>query len=181
MDKQETLDFIQQFTDYQETGRNKTHFVLQKKDPYDLIFSKENITYQDQCISYSHIHKIKLSLCSRIYNSGVISKGPVDFFLKSWKYGTPLTVPIQLIYFIDMDIYFDDTSLSFEGFIDENLKEIIELLNEHHLVIVDPIGIQEMVKKTSDYRELQIDIHKNFKNLAKKYHLDNPRGTYVLK
>jgi hypothetical protein len=147
-----------------------------------LVFSNESIEHQETIISYGEIDKLKLSVCSRIYNPGVISKGPIDFIVKSWKYGTPATVPTNLIYSLDIDIYLKNGNLyAFEGFINKNIYSILELLHCHNVEIDDPIGIQDIINKIDDFREIQVYMNKHFKELAKKYNLDNPRGTYVLK
>lgn len=182
MSYQDIFNSINQFTDYRKTDRVKTNYVLQTTTTTDLLFSNENIEHQDTIIPYDKIDKLRLSMCSRIYNPSVISKGPIDFIVKSWKYGTPLTVPNHLIYSLDIDIYIKDGNLfAFEGFINKNTHSILELLNCHNIVIEDPVGIQDIIKKYDDYREIQVYMNQHFKDLAKKYGLDNPRGTYVLK
>ena len=182
MSSQDKFNSINQFTDYRKTDRIKTNYVLQTTTTTDLVFSNENIKHQETIIPYDKIDKIKLSMCSRIYNPGVISKGPIDFIVKSWKNGTLATVPTNLIYSLDIDIYVKDGNLyAFEGIINKNIHSILELLNCHNIVIEDSIGIQDIVKKCDDYREIQVYMDKHFKDLSKQYGLDNPRGTYVLK
>lgn len=182
MSYQDSFNSINQFTDYKKTDRIKTNFVLKKAITSDLIFSNEYIEHQEIIIPYNKIDKIKLSMCSRIYNPGVISKGPIDFIVKSWKHGTPATVLTNLVYSLDIDIYLKDGNLfAFEGFINKNIYSILNLLNHHNIVIEDPIGIQDIIKKFNDCREVQVYMNKHFKDLAKKNGLDNPRGTYVIK
>ena len=167
--------------DYHEVPYQKVHFKLDEGHKKDLVFTKDAIQYLDNQIMYNEITKVNVSMCSRLYNPGVVSKGPVDFIVKSWKQGVPLTAgPIHVIYSMDLDIIVGETHYMFESYNLDDADKVLDLFQQHNIVVNDSVGVFKIVKDYPDHMKRQKYLDANFKNLANQYHLDNPRGVVFI-
>lgn len=182
MKRRQTLEQIDGTINYVPSSHLKVNFVFQVGEADDLIFDEKGLYYQNQEITYDKIQNVSLSMCSRIYNPGALSSGPVDFFVKTWQRGAPLTAGmVHMVYSMDLDIETDEEIYSFESNSFQDMDILIGLFHKHHIQINDPIGIEKILNQYPDKNDRQQFFDHHFKQLAKKYQLDNPRGTYLYK
>ena len=183
----EALKQINNIVDYKQTQRIKLDVILSddnRKNDYYLLFSDQvEINYQGhhRQIGYDDIKEIHLSMGSRIYNQGVIESNPAKWFVKIWQTGAVGTVWINLNYFIDFDIVLNDDVILIENNSIYNGAKIIEFLKDKEVKVIDPYGIEAMLLKYPDKMKLVEHLNQIFPQLAKQYHLDNPRGVEAIK
>lgn len=185
--KREALNQINKFVDFHPSPRIKINICLEgneKEDSDNLIFGKKIVLDHNgkhQEIDYSDVSEIRLSMCSRIYNQGVIESNPAKWFVKIWQTGAVGTVWINLNYFIDFDIVLNDDVILIENNSIYNGAKIIEFLKDKEVKVIDPYGIEAMLLKYPDKMKLVEHLNQIFPQLAKQYHLDNPRGVEAIK
>lgn len=140
---------------------NEDNFLLKKSE-------NENIT-----ISFNEIEKIKISLVNRIYNPSIgILKDGFKGFMSHRNSGQ---FSIYFNYYIDLDIYTKMNSYFFESSdLEDASKFVLNLNNKFN--IDDELDLLNLFKSKS-YNEAKDYIDKNYKNWAKKFHLENPRTT----
>ena len=125
-----------------------------------LNFGNEIIDFKisntdDVKIAYEDIEEVKISMCSR----NVIS------------YPMP-----EFRFHLDLDIITkDEGNYRFELLNEENATSVFDTLEKHQLKINDPYGIIGLYRQKTDYLMRHRYFLYNFKKLAKKYNLDNPR------
>lgn len=82
---------------------------------------------------------------------------------------------IYFNYYIDLDIYTNKNSYFFESSdLEDASKFVLDLNNKFN--IDDELDLLNLFKSKS-YDEAKDYIDKNYKNWAKKFHLENPRTT----
>lgn len=172
---------IKEYVNYSDSDRVKLHFTTTDDNKHQnaLVFSdKIYIKDKEETIQYSDIRKIELYLCSRVYNPAIVAAGPIDYIKAKYTSGAIVTVGGGLImYSLDMNIETNNKSYVFESYSLNNILEILQLLKDKDIKIIDDLGIYNMLVKYSDKMELQTYLHKNFPEWAKKFNLENPRGT----
>lgn len=174
----EDLKKIEGSINYHSTDRLKVNFALGEGSIDELVFTDEMIAYKDLTISYNSIQRVTLSMCSRIYNPGVMASGPLDFIVKSWQKGSPFVAGIvNLVYSMDLDIETDGHKYAFESTSLDDMEMVIGLFHKHEIEVNDPIGIEKILNHFPEQRKRQQFFEQNFSKLSKKYNLDNPRGT----
>lgn len=184
--KREALDQINKFVDFHPSPRIKINICLEgdeKKDTDNLIFGKKivlNHNGEHREIDYSEVSEIHLSMCSRIYNQGVIESNPAKWFVKIWQTGAIGTVMVHIQYYLDFDIVLKDNTLKFENTCIYNSLPIIRFLKDK-VSVNDPYGIEEILDKYPDSMKLVNFLNEVFPKMAKKYGLDNPRGVEAIK
>ncbi|MCD7893086.1 MAG: MerR family transcriptional regulator [Erysipelotrichaceae bacterium] len=163
---------------YKENHRIKSYFSMDNKNEKNtLLFTDNNIVVKDTRIPYSSIQEIHLSLCSRIYNPSIKSSNLIKLMIGLIATGIAGTAPgSHMMYCLDMDIYTKDNEYYFESYSLNNIKEILDILKNNLIEIHDAIGIYDMLKNYTDKVELQKYLDNHFRQIAKEYHLDNPRG-----
>lgn len=172
--------------DYKQTSRKKLVFLIALDDNENeyILFDKSRILVsckQEECIEYHDIQEVHLSLCSRLYNPGVISSSPVDIAVKRLKRGGPFVIgPANMIYSMDMDIVTSDGVKQFESYTLHRCLEIIHILKEHQVKVHDPLLIEDILSTYIDDIKRQKYLDQNFAKMAKENQLDNPRGTFMM-
>ena len=163
--KREALNQINKFVDFHPSPRIKINICLEgneKEDSDNLIFGKKIVLDHNgkhQEIDYSDVSEIRLSMCSRIYNQGVIEYNPAKWFVKIWQTGAVGTVMVHIQYYLDFDI----------------------VLKDKGVVVNDPYQIENILTKYPDAMKLVNFLNEAFPKMAKKYGLDNPRGVEAIK
>ncbi len=169
------------YMDYKTTNRIKCHFVTNNNEYVNsLCFLDDKVLLpNNNFIYYKDIETIKLSLCSRIFNPTVLSDKAAKVLIGRVTKGVFITQGIHMVYSLDMDIVTNDKTYYFESYSLNHILEIVNILNDR-ITIEDPLGIYDILMHNQDSMERQRYLDLNFKNLAKEYHLDNPRGLVYL-
>ena len=150
----------------------------------NLIFGKKIVLDHNgkhQEIDYSDVSEIRLSMCSRIYNQGVIEYNPAKWFVKIWQTGAVGTVMVHIQYYLDFNIVLKDNILKFENTCIYDSLPIIRFLKDKGVVVNDPYQIENILTKYPDAMKLVNFLNEAFPKMAKKYGLDNPRGVEAIK
>lgn len=168
---------------YKEIKENKqsmnVFFYSQNDIDYEkedyLLFNNEEIIYKHrnniEQLTYDSIKKVKLSMCSRLQNTGqTILRFGKPLYAFGNNYGGP-----YVFYYLDLDLYIDNMFYKFESRSFEDIDKIIQLLYSKLSNIEDPIHLYDFFKKYTTKDEQYKKINIFFKDWAKKYHLDNPR------
>ena len=185
--KREALNQINKFVDFHPSPRIKINICLEgneKEDSDNLIFGKKIVldhNCKHQEIDYSDVSEIRLSMCSRIYNQGVIEYNPAKWFVKIWQTGAVGTVMVHIQYYLDFDIVLKDNILKFENTCIYDSLPIIRFLKDKGVVVNDPYQIETILTKYPDAMKLVNFLNEAFPKMAKKYGLDNPRGVEAIK
>lgn len=124
---------------------------------FDKDFIHFRISNQEEVkIPYTDIDKVKISMCSR----SIISAPMPEFR-----------------FYIDLDIVTKDSEVHrFEVNNQNHTLNLFDTLEKHQLVIEDPYGIMELYRQKPDDLLRHRYFLYNFKKIAKKYNLDNPRN-----
>lgn len=185
--KKEILDQINNIINYQPASRIKLDIYLKKigdnQENYLLVDNDLTLKTKDVKVklNFDDIKEIKLSMCSRLYNPGVVESGPVKLLVKRWQHGAPLTVGQHVNYYLDLDIVLVDIVIKLENNNLYHSLALIDYLEAQGIVVNDPLGIKAILKKYPDGVDLVRYLNNNFPKLAKKYDLDNPRGIEFIK
>ncbi|MCD7840830.1 MAG: hypothetical protein LUG46_09420 [Erysipelotrichaceae bacterium] len=169
------------YMNYKTTSRTKCHFVTNINEyENSLCFLENQVLLPDNnVIYYKDIEKIKLSLCSRIFNPTVLSDKAAKVLIGRVTKGVFITQGIHMVYSLDMDIMTNEKTYYFESYSLNHILEILNIINKH-ITIDNPLDIHDILMHNQDSMERQRYLDLNFKNLAKEYHLDNPRGLVYL-
>lgn len=146
---------------------NKT--IYQVKFSFDEFNdSKANILYltdnylkfKDLIINYQDIDHVELLMCS-------IQRNTMGRFSL-----------MSLKYYVDLNVYLDDTVYYFQIMNNDRIKEMITFIKEKVIRVDDPLSLQDIYSRFDDpvKRENYINVH--FKKWAQKFHLDNPRESH---
>lgn len=148
--------------------------VKYEKEDY-LLFTDHEIIYNHkneiESLSYQSIKSIKISMCSRLQNTG---KTILRFGQPLYTFGNGNVSP-YVFYYLDLDIYINNRFYKFESRSLNDIDKIICLLYDKVQNIDDPIGLYDFFLKYPTKEEQYNKINIHFKEWAKKYHLDNPR------
>lgn len=172
---------MKDYINYKESNRSKLHFFIKEgsdnKDDYILFTDNICIKQGDnrQTINYDDITKIRISICSRVFNPSTATTNPISIFTKRAKGGLHMVSNkgSHMIYSLDMDIVTNGSEMLLESYSLNTIKEILSVFDKDR--IEDPIGIIELVNE-KESTELQKYLDKNFSILSKEHNLDNPRG-----
>ena len=83
-------------------------------------------------------------------------------------------------FYLDIDIVLKDGRVyQFELRNQKNALSLFDVLKQHELKIDDPYGIEAIYRARTDYLVRHRWLLYNFKDVAEKYGLDNPRGVDV--
>lgn len=169
------------YVNYHECPYHKVHFDYMKDNENEncLIFFDDYLLIKEKKemkIEYHQIKKIKLGMCSRLYNPSYIDNHLKDIMLKRWKMGVLGVYGQNMIYSIDLDIYIDNNHYMFESYSLKDCKDILHHLIEKNINIEDQAHLIEILDQYQNDVELNNYLNLNYKELAKKYHFDNPRG-----
>ena len=162
--KRDVLNKISRVINYEESERARLNvYVDQLGDQQEeyLLIGEELILRLDnkiRKITFDEIKEINVSMCSRLYNPGIVESNLEKLIIKRWTYGSTLAVGQHLNYYVDLDIILDDEKIMIEAYSLKNIVSIIEILDDTAL-------------------EKYLDNH--FPKLAKEYNLDNPRGIII--
>ncbi|MFQ6793585.1 MAG: ABC transporter ATP-binding protein [Thomasclavelia sp.] len=141
--------------EYDNSSKNKYRNLNFEKDYIDATIS--NTEYVK--ITYDEVEKVGISMCSRF----VIS----------------FPMPENRFY-LDIDIVLKDGRVyQFELRNQKNALSLFDVLKQHELKIDDPYGIEAIYRARTDYLVRHRWLLYNFKDVAEKYGLDNPRGVDV--
>lgn len=185
--KKEILDQIDNNINYAQTKRIKLNVYVKKvidgNSNYilidnDLCIKIDNI---ERVINFDEIKEIRLSMCSRLYNPGVLEPNMAKWVVKRWQRGAPITVGQHVNYYLDLDIVLENEILEFEN---NNIYEgaaMIDAIETRGIEINDPMQLKEHLVKYPDPVALVNHLNNYFPKLAKKYDLDNPRGIVYIK
>lgn len=185
--KKEILDKIDDNVNYIETKRIKLNVyvneVIDEESNYLLIGENLQIKINEtkRIIRFDEIKGINLSMCSRLYNPGVIESNLGKLVIKQWQRGTFITVGQHINYYLDLDVVLEKETLEFENNNLFNGLTIIESIENHGIAINDPLQIKEILMKYQDPVNLVNYLNNHFPKLAKEYSLDNPRGIVYIK
>lgn len=153
------LDNIdKKITDFIKRKKVKAVFSFQEDE---LFFDKNNIIYNDIYIPVEQIKRIDLSLCNELATFS----------------GTFATA-IRFNYYIDADIEIDKNIYSYQILCNDHIYSMIEYIKAHHIYCHDPLNIIEMLERYPTKTALYRYLDRHYKELAKQYHLDNPRKKY---
>ncbi|MCD8028291.1 MAG: hypothetical protein LUF02_06450 [Erysipelotrichaceae bacterium] len=169
------------YMNYKTTSRTKFHFVtIISEYENSLCFLKDKVLLPDNnVIYYKDIEKVKLSLYSRIFNPTVLSDKAAKVLIGIVTKGVFITQGIHMVYSLDMDIVTKEETYYFESYSLNHILEILNILN-NHITINDPLCIHDILIHNQDSMERQRYLDLHFIDLAKGYHLDNPRGLVYL-
>lgn len=156
--KLELDDIDKKITDF--IKRKKVKAVFSFKE-YELFFNTESIIYNDIVIPFNTMKCIDLSLCNEL---ATVSGS--------------LYTAIKFNYYIDLDIETYQNIYSYQILCDDNIFQMIQYIKDQHIEYHDPIGIMELFTQYQTKSSLYQYLDRNYKQLAKKYHLDNPRRKY---
>ena len=131
-------------------------------------------------IPHTRIDKVIISMCSRLYNPGIISENIGSIFISSIKNGTFMTVPQQVLYYPDLIIFTDTNKYHIEGYDFEGIPEVIKYLIKYSVPYNDTVCLEDILENIKDDYHLSRYFDKYFPSLAKKNHLDNPRGIITI-
>lgn len=125
----------------------------------DTLFLNDGfITYHDKTIDFSDIITVHISMCSVI----AMQRAVFAFFN----------------YYVDIDIQTIQDTYSFQIMNDDQVLSMFQYFQKHHFSLQDPLDLMNLYTQKQDryLRYKYLDIH--FKEWAKTYQLDNPRGNY---
>lgn len=137
--------------DYDKGTANRHRLLNFEKDKVTFnVVNNENIE-----ISYDEIIKARISMCSR----SIIS--------------APLP---EFRFYVDLDLVTEEGTYRFEIFNQKNQLWLFDTLEKHNLTIDDPYDIIALYRSKPDDLARHRYLLYNFKKIAKKYNLDNPRN-----
>ncbi len=179
-----------QINDFKETTFIKAMFILSEdqhqifhKCPF-LIFEKNmcyTVNYSESIkINYKDIAHVELSLCTRLFNSSKLYHKKKMFAPKKTQFEEPIYVGRNnLTYCLDLTFNMKDNKIyRFESFSLVNTPKILESLEL--VTKSDPMGIVNFIGLYENPSERIYELANRFGMLAKKYKLDNPRGTCIV-
>ncbi|MEG0453375.1 MAG: MerR family transcriptional regulator [Coprobacillus sp.] len=167
------------YIDYESETKNQKYLggflkelpINTDKESY-LLFKEDYIEYFDEqdkhIIYYKDITSLKLSMCSRLYNTARPTSSLTSLYTVTggWEY---------MHYLIDFDIETNDNIYKIESRSRHKILEIINLLYDKLDCIHDPLNLHKIFNTYTDKRECFNYIHFRFRDWAKEYHLDSPR------
>ena len=153
-----------------------TNYMLFKQNEIEIHYDDNLYT-----INHEQINAVILSMCSRLYNPGIIENNPAKWVVKRFTTGSIGTVMQPVIYNVDIDILCKDKALQFECTNLDEMSEIITHLKNTGIIVQDSLGIEKLLKVYKDKYELFKYLDRTFPKLAKKENLDNPRGVLANK
>ena len=183
--KHDVLNKISRVINYEESERVRLNvYVDQLGDQQEeyLLIGEELILRLDnkiRKITFDEIKEINVSMCSRLYNPGIVESNLEKLIIKRWTYGSTLAVGQHLNYYVDLDIILDDEKIMIEAYSLKNIVSIIEILSSKGITINDPLKIKDILTKGLDDTALEKYLDNHFHKLAKEYNLDNPRGIII--
>lgn len=134
---------------------------LLEHSPYEtLYFNQNHIRLLDLSIYLKDIKSIKLSMCSQIASLRILR--------------------VNMNYYVDIDIITDFDTYSFQIMNEKDVKQLFIYLRQHQIVFVDTLGLENIYMTIEDSVQRNKYINVRFRKWAKKYHLDNPRGKYIM-
>lgn len=149
-----------------------------------LVLGKQIYVYinnEELILNINDIKKVRLSMCSRLYNAGIIESNIAKLAVKSITKGAIGTYGQHLKYYLDIDFVYNDKVLMFENENTYNCLEIVDYFKSNNVLIDDPLGLEKIYKDHQDQLMLVKYLNYNFPKLAKKHNLDNPRGIETIK
>ena len=153
-----------------------TNYMLFKQNEIEIHYDDNLYT-----INHEQINAVISSMCSRLYNPGIIENNPAKWVVKRFTTGSIGTVMQPVIYNVDIDILCKDKVLQFECTNLDEISEIITHLKNIGIIVQDSLGIEKLLKVYKDKYELFKYLDRTFPKLAKKENLDNPRGVLTNK
>lgn len=137
--------------EYDESSSKKYRVLNFEYDYIDFNYFNADKTK----IKYNKIEKAIISMCSRIVPS---SPMPENRF------------------YLDLDLVLKDgKTYKFEVNNQRNATSLFDVLHQHNIKVEDPCGFEELYRSKGDYLVRHRWLLYNFKKIAKKYNLDNPR------
>lgn len=88
---------------------------------------------------------------------------------------------IKFRYYLDLDFEVNHQLFQFQVYCDENIYHLRQALLEHDITVDDPIGIMDLLNTYREPASLYRYLDRHYRQLAKQYHLDNPRRPYSMK
>lgn len=126
-----------------------------EKNSSGLILNNDSLLFDDIVIELKDIQNIKLSMCSQVYAINLLK--------------------VNMNYYVDMDIETKRDTYLFQIMNENKYKDMFDYLQLHQLKIDDPLHLIDIYHKYQDKVERYNYIHRNFRQWAKQYNLDNPR------
>lgn len=151
---------IQQYIKRREVKISFDHQIIPGyAKEWTLFFNKDSMCFQDVNIQLNDITLIRLSMCSSTYTINL---------LKTF-----------MNYYVDIDIMTQKDTYSYQIMNDNQIITLFDYFNKHQLPIEDQLNLRELYYHKQDpvLRNKYLDLH--FKEWAQKYHLDNPRNSYM--
>lgn len=183
--KREILNKISRVINYEESERVRLNVYIDQLDSEQeeyLLIGKElilKIGDKAKMIDFDEIKEINISMCSRLYNPGIVESNLGKLVFKRWTYGSALAVGQHLNYYVDLDIILNNEKIMIEACSLKNIVAVMEILSSNRITINDPLKIKEILTKGLDNAALEKYLDNHFPKLAKKYNLDNPRGVII--
>ena len=157
-DLKQAKDNIEQFL-----KRKKVKVVLSYREN-ELVINDQQLVYNDHIIAWVNIRKVHLSLCNELVNLN-----------------GSLHMAIKFRYYLDLDFEVNHQLFQFQVYCDENIYHLRQALLEHDITVDDPVGIMDLLNTYRDQMSLYRYLDRHYRQLAKQYHLDNPRRPYSMK
>ena len=180
--KNKKLKNISEYINYNSDDRIIIKIIV-KHDPDedDYLYFKEDsieLSFQNNSfqIEYQDIQTVNLSMCSRLFNPGIIANNPAKWIVKRWTTGSVGTVMQPVVYCIDIDLVLQDTTIKIESNSINGILDMINLLKEKNIKVVDLLDIATILKNNPDKYYLFKYLDRIFPRMAKEHHLENPRG-----
>lgn len=124
-----------------------------------LYLNDNHIRYGDIILNLNDIEYIDISMCSYLRS--------VSFNIHSQPYE----------YHVDIDIHTNDDIYLFEIFNYKKNLDVFKYFDDHSLKTIDVLSLKELYMSKNIVEATRF-LQYNFKEFAKKYNLDNPRGSF---
>lgn len=85
------------------------------------------------------------------------------------------TLIMEYTFQIDLDIIYQNQKYEFEIFKPDDLSNLFAMIEKYNISYDDICGVVELYKTYPDAYKRYKYLQYHFKDIAKKYHLDNPR------
>lgn len=143
--------------------RKKVKIVLSFREN-ELFIDKDTLVFNDFIMTSKEIGTVHLSLCNELAS-----------------FSGSLYTAIKFRYYVDLDFEIQHRIFQFQVYCDQNIYHLIDFLLAHHIKIDDPVGVISLCSQYRDCQALYQYLDRHYRELAKTYHLDNPRQPYSMK
>ncbi len=135
--------------------RHRVKISFDEDDTSSLLLKENSLQYDQLCILLKDIQKVKVSMCSEVYNTNLFN--------------------IHMLYYVDIDIETAKDTYSFQIMNERKTIELFDYFHKYQIPLDDPLSLDDIYHQYRDDVQRNKYINHHFRDWAKKYHLDNPR------